>query len=108
MNQISPVPTHEASSNRASQRATLCIRCEVRQGTRPWQMVVLDDLSPKGFRISGLAHADQAKPLSIRLPRMQLLTARLCWVAGPVVGCEFTAPLHVAVFEHLVRKAQTN
>lgn len=106
MNRITPATASETTSSRASQRAALCIRCEVRQGTRPWQMVVLEDLSAKGFRISGLAHADPAKPLSIRLPRMQLLTARLCWTAGPVVGCEFSAPLHIAVFEHLVRQAR--
>jgi PilZ domain len=106
MNRIPPTFAPETTSNRASRRAELCIRCEVRQGTRPWQTVVLEDLSAKGFRISGLAHADPAKSLSIRLPRMQLLTARLCWAAGTVVGCEFNAPLHEAVFDHLVRQAR--
>ena len=35
----------------------------------------------------------------------QLLTANLCWTRGKATGCEFTAPLHIAVFEHLVRQA---
>ena len=106
IDRISPAAAPEMTTNRANQRASLCIRCEVRQGTRPWQMVVLEDLSAKGFRISGLTHADPAKPLSIRLPGMQLLSARLCWAAGPLVGCEFATPLHIAVFEHLVREAR--
>jgi hypothetical protein len=95
-----------AEHPRESFRAELCLACEVRQGTRPWQRVVLDDLSVSGFRISGLAHPDPAKLLSIRIPGMQLLSAKIRWNAGPVVGCEFTAPLHIAVFEHLVRQAQ--
>lgn len=86
-------------------RASLCLGCEVRQGTRAWQRVMLEDLSPTGFRISGLAHPDPAKLLSIRIPGIQLLSAKIRWNTGMAVGCEFTAPLHVAVFDHLVRTA---
>lgn len=88
---------------RELRRALLCLGCEVRQGTRAWQRVMLEDLSPTGFRISGLAHPDPAKLLSIRIPGIQLLSAKIRWNTGLVVGCEFTAPLHVAVFDHLVR-----
>ena len=88
---------------RSANRAVLVLHCEVRQGTRPWQSVLLEDLSATGFRITGLAYADQTKELSIRIPRMQLLSARLCWIIGPMVGCEFTNPLHIAVFDHLVK-----
>lgn len=87
-------------------RALLCLNCEVRQGTRAWQRAVLEDLSPTGFRISGLTHPDPAKLLSIRIPGMQLLSAKIRWNTGVVVGCEFTAPLHIAVFDHLVREAK--
>lgn len=87
-------------------RAELCLSCEVRQGTRAWQRVLLNDLSPSGFQISGLAHPDPAKALSIRIPGMQLLSAKIRWGTGRVVGCEFTAPLHIAVFDHLVRQAK--
>ena len=45
------------------------------------------------------------KPLWIRIPGIQLLTANLCWTRGTATGCEFTAPLHIAVFDHLVRQA---
>jgi hypothetical protein len=90
---------------RASDRALLVIACEVRQGTRPWQVVHLEDLSPTGFRITGLSQPSLNKPLSIRIPGMQLLSAQIRWHRGIEVGCEFAAPLHVAVFEHLVRQA---
>jgi hypothetical protein len=67
---------------------------------------VLEDLSATGFRISGLAHPDPAKLLSIRIPGLQLLSAKIRWNTGAIIGCEFTAPLHVAVFDHLVRTAR--
>lgn len=92
---------------RTRARAQINLRCEVRQGTRAWHWVVLEDLSSKGFRISGLVYADKAKPLSIRIPGMQLLTARICWTEGDVSGCEFSTELHVAVFEHVVRQARS-
>lgn len=91
---------------RGSSRATIKLMCEVRQGTRSWQRVALENLSVCGFRIGALPHASQSLPLSIRIPGMQLLSARICWQAGPMVGCEFVQPLHVAVFDHLVRQAR--
>ena len=100
----SPYTPAETEVAPARGRALLGLGCEVRQGTRPWQLVILEDLSATGFRISGLAHPVPAKLLSIRIPGIQLLSARIRWNTGVVVGCEFMAPLHVAVFEHLVRQ----
>lgn len=99
-------PSSDQDCARANGRALLVIACEVRQGTRPWQVVHLEDLSPTGFRIVGLSQPSLSKPLNIRIPGMQLLSAQVRWHRGNEVGCEFTAPLHVAVFDHLVR--QTN
>jgi PilZ domain len=92
--------------SRSSSRAAVSIFCEVRQGTRPWQQVRLEDLSPSGFRISNLSNPATAYPISIRIPGMQLLSAQIRWQAGNLIGCEFAAPLHVAVFDHLVRQAR--
>lgn len=98
-------PADDADLAPRSTRIGVSIRCEVRQGTRPWQMVVLDDLSPGGFRIARLPDARAEVPLRIRIPGIQLLSARICWTRGAAVGCEFAEPLHVAVFEHVVRAA---
>lgn len=105
-NHVPPFPIHEGEPARAGDRAKLVVQCEVRQPGRPWQLVVLEDLSASGFRIAGLRDADQAQDLTIRIPGMQPLYARVCWKAGAQVGCEFTNPLHIAVFEHLIRKAR--
>lgn len=88
-----------------SARASVEILCEVRQGTRPWRMARLEDLSSGGFRIARLADARPEIPLRICIPGLQLLSARICWMRDGAVGCEFAEPLHIAVFEHIVRAA---
>lgn len=86
-----------------STRIGLLLLCDVRQGTRPWRKVRIENLSPDGFRIAWFPDARSELPLRIRIPGMQLLSARIVWQSGKAVGCEFAAPLHVAVFEHIVR-----
>ncbi|MFC3214515.1 MULTISPECIES: PilZ domain-containing protein [Novosphingobium] len=87
-------------------RAAVSIWCEVRQGTtRPWKAAHLQDLSPEGFRIEHFPEARMQVPLRIRIPGLHLLSARLCWTRNGAAGCEFVEPLHVAVFEHIVRLA---
>lgn len=93
------------SEQHRDRRAEVAIFCEVRQGTRPWRLVRLEDLSPGGFRIARLAEASPDLPLRIRIPGMQLLTAHIRWSRDEALGCEFDKPLHVAVFEHIARSA---
>jgi hypothetical protein len=103
-----PNPTGPGPDDGQTPRSTrigVAIRCEVRQGTRPWKAALLEDLSPGGFRIARLPDARAEVPLRIRIPGLHLLSARICWVREGAVGCEFAEPLHVAVFEHIVRAA---
>jgi len=91
--------------SRAAPRAGITLFCDVRQGSRPWTQARLEDLSPGGFRIARLAAVRAELPLRIRIPGMQLLSADIRWVRDGAVGCAFAEPLHVAVFEHIVRNA---
>jgi PilZ domain len=89
-------------------REQLVLLCEVRQGVRPWAMARLEDLSSEGFKIAWLPDCDPGKPIKIRIPGLQLLTAEVRWQKGKAVGCAFAEPLHVAVFESIVRKVRTD
>lgn len=88
------------------ERAPFGVVCEARQGARPWQRVVLNNLSAEGFRLSGLEHTCHSMPVKVRIPGLQVLSATIRWHRGPEMGCKFSAPLHVAVFEHLVNHAR--
>lgn len=100
-----PIAYPQGGHQQRSERVGVVIRCEVRQGTRPWKIARLEDLSPGGFRIAQLPDARPELPLRIRIPGIQLLSARICWVREGAVGCEFAEPLYIAVFEHIVRTA---
>lgn len=98
------IPTAAHDSNRASNvRANVSITCEVRQGTRPWRVTRLEDISPEGFRIAWLPGCHADTPLRIRIPGLQVLSADIRWKHGDAVGCQFSSPLYLAVFEHIVR-----
>ena len=59
-----------------SKRARLALICEVRQGMRQWKLARLLDLSETGFRLAWLPDYDEAKPVRIRIPGIEMLTAR--------------------------------
>lgn len=62
----------------------------------------LDNISILGFCITSYPECRPELPVRVRIPGLQLLNANVCWKEGAQVGCEFTQPLHVAVFEHLI------
>lgn len=93
------------SASPRGERVRIVVECEVRQGTRPWKVTRLEDLSPQGFRIAWFPNCRPEIPLRIKIPGLELLTAQVRWQDNGAVGCEFSAPLHVAVFEHIVRTA---
>ncbi len=99
------IPSDEAA-DRATPRAGVTIICDVRQGSRPWASARLEDISPGGFRIARLVGARQDLPLRIQIPGIQMLSADIRWIRDGAVGCAFAEPLHVAVFEHIVRSAR--
>lgn len=100
-----PIDPQAATPARTAPRAGVTLICDVRQGSRPWARARLEDLSPGGFRIARLPAARPELPLRIRIPGMQLLSADIRWMRDGAVGCAFAEPLHVAVFEHIVRSA---
>lgn len=98
-------PDRSVSEQKRDWRARLVLECEVRQGSRPWKRTRLEDLSSTGFRIAWYPECRPELPLRIRIPGLQMFTAQVRWHKGHAVGCEFAAPLHVAVFEHIVGRA---
>jgi hypothetical protein len=96
----------EPDGNGREARALVSLVCEVRQGSRPWRQARLDEISTTGFRISQFPDCSPQLPLRIRIPGLELLSATVRWQRDDTVGCEFASPLHVAVFEHIVRKVR--
>ena len=100
-----PISTEPGCTREFGERAEVTLMCEVRQGTQRWHVVRLNDISPAGFQIAWLPERKRDLPLRIRIPGLAMLTAHIRWERDKAVGCEFAEPLHVAVFEHIVRQA---
>ncbi len=100
------IPFDAACSRETGQRASIILLTEVRQGTRPWTLARLEDISQSGFRIAWFPGCSADKLVRIRIPGMQLLSANVRWQEGKAIGCAFTQPLHIAVFDHIVRQAR--
>ena len=98
-------PEHRPANRQDASRARVGLQIEARQGTQPWNKVRIEDLSPGGCKLIGLGAVDPAQPIRIRLPGLQILSARMCWQIEEErsVGCEFHTPLYPAVFEHIVK-----
>ncbi|OAO03307.1 hypothetical protein A8B75_11100 [Sphingomonadales bacterium EhC05] len=67
---------------------------------------MLQDLSISGFLLSCPAQLNQHKPLMIKLPGLELLTARIMWSKDGKYGCKFDRELYPAVFDHIVRESK--
>lgn len=100
------IPPDLGCTREFSHRAEVTLMCEVRQGVKPWKLARLEDISQAGFRIGWLPECRRDAPLRIRIPGLQVLTAHIRWQEDKAVGCEFAEPLHVAVFEHIVRQCR--
>ena len=100
------IPLPQGNVRKTAARADVSLVCKVRQGTGPWKMARLSEISTTGFRIGWMPEFQADQPLRVRIAGMEPLSARVCWNRGKVLGCEFTRPLHVAVFEHSVAEAR--
>lgn len=101
-----PIPVPADCTREFAKREGVVLLCEVRQGTRPWKLARLEDISQAGFRIAWLPECRPDLPLRIRIPGLQLLSANIRWQQGKAVGCAFAEPLHIAVFENIVRQTR--
>lgn len=98
-------PVQDDGTREFNNRTRVSLQCEVRQGTRPWRVSQLEDISPAGFRMAWQPGCHPDLPLKIRIPGLQVLTAHIRWKKEASLGCEFNERLHYAVYEHIARCA---
>lgn len=66
--------------------------------------VDIEDLSLTGFRCHTSFRLTVGQIVSVTIPGLAPLESRVAWVDGFRYGCSFDRALHVAVFDHLVRR----
>lgn len=101
----SPVRSPDGSRDgrRRSQRRSGTVDVQFGQQGRRYKVKLLD-LSRHGARLS-VSHALRTSDMCwISLPGLQPISAKVTWVEGFVIGCEFETPLHEAIFDHMLTR----
>jgi hypothetical protein len=85
-----------------SERIAFDIPVRARVGGRR-ATLTLRDLTPHGARVEGMEGLELGAMTMLQLPTLAPKAAKVVWFRGSAVGLEFEHPLHVDVFERLVR-----
>jgi hypothetical protein len=68
--------------------------------------VQIMDLSTHGFRAATHLELEPGADVWLKMPGLESMHARVAWMRGHLMGCEFVRPLHPAVLDMVVRAAQ--
>jgi hypothetical protein len=90
---------------RRAPRTSLFLDVGLRKHGSRQAAVVLRDISIHGFRAEAYVRTAPDERLWLRLPGLEGWEARVAWVKGDEIGCEFAQPLHPAVLNIIVAKA---
>lgn len=66
------------------------------------------DMSLTGFRFSTSFRLNVGQTVSVTIPGLAALEARVCWVEHFNYGAAFDRALHIAVFDHLVARHRSD
>lgn len=64
------------------------------------------DLSTHGFRAATHLDLMPGSDVWLKMPGLESMHARVAWMQGHLMGCEFVRPLHPAVLDMVVRAAR--
>ncbi len=93
-----------SAAPRVAERKYCEIGAGLRQRGASGVSVQILDLSTHGFRASTHLDLQKGADVWLKMPGLEPLHARVAWMSGYLVGCQFQRPLHPAVLQMVVRK----
>lgn len=93
--------------NRMAVRELLNTEIFVQQSGNKPRRVTLSDISSSGFRMTSKGSLDPLKPIFIRIPGIQSLSATIRWEGFKDYGCQFSQALTPSVFNNLLSKLKS-
>src|SRR5688500_18846010 len=90
------------AARRKAERAHVEMGAGLRQRGASGVSIEVLDLSTHGFRASTHLHLLEGADVWLKLPGLEALHARVAWIRGHLIGCEFVQPLHPAVLQMTV------
>ena len=90
------------TSPRKAERTHVDMDAGLRQRGASGVSVQILDLSTHGFRASTHLHLQLGADVWLKMAGLEALHARVAWMDGHFIGCEFLQPLHPAVLQMTV------
>jgi hypothetical protein len=101
--ELATTPGGACAKARKAARAQVEIGAGLRQRGAGAVTIQILDLSTHGFRASTHLELQVGTEVWLKLPNLEAWHARVAWMNGHLVGCEFLRPLHPAVLDMIVR-----
>lgn len=88
-------------NRRNAQRAPVAIEADLRRTGRTPFKIVVRDLSQTGCRAETLTKTYTGDRIWLTLPSFAPIEGIIRWVTPHGFGCEWVAPIHESVFDHI-------
>jgi hypothetical protein len=95
--------TQSDEEGRRNVRREVVLGAGLRQRGAHAVTVQIVDLSTTGFRAATHLNMVPGADVWLKLPGLESLHARVVWMRGHLMGCEFMRPLHPAVLDMVAR-----
>lgn len=102
---IGQLATAPARKDRSAERVHVELGAGLRQRGASGVTIQILDLSTNGFRAATHLELEIGTDVWLKLPGLESWHARVAWVNGHLLGCEFVRPLHAAVVQMVADRA---
>lgn len=89
---------------RWDERRDVEVKAKLRTRVHGRYEVEVLDISLRGIRVATYAKHEIGQRVSVQLPSLQPLRARIVWQSNHQIGCHFDDPIHPAVLELLAQR----
>lgn len=89
---------------RKSARVRVAAQVRIRRSGQHAYEVNAYDISREGCSLEFVERPRLDETVWVKFGDLEAIEATVCWVEGFKAGVEFTRPMHVAVFDHLVTR----
>ena len=101
---MSDEPEFLNDCGRRTDRYAFAAEVQFRSGSKR-AAVQVRDISTHGARVSGVFLVHEGDPISLKLPSLEAIPARVVWARSFEFGCEFERPLSPVVLATISAKA---
>ena len=101
--ELATAPDGACAKARKAERAHVEMGAGLRQRGAGGVTIQILDLSTHGFRASTHLELQVGTEVWLKLPNLESWHAKVAWMNGHLLGCEFMRPLHPAVLDMIVR-----